>query len=123
MKRGAFHWDSFELAGNNLRYLPSKGAIKDYPKYMKESSVTLSDETVVEIVNELLENKIFELKSTYKCTSSCTSMLEIEISIKNKKKIIHCEDFVRDCPKFLTELENKFITLHGKNLKRILLPG
>lgn len=124
LARGAFHYDSFQLIGNELTYFPSKeGSVDEYPEYQKTSKVILSDSIVESLTNEIVENKIMQLNSHYDCETSCTSALEMTIKINNIEKKISCEDYKAGCPEVLTNLENKLIALHGKNLKRIFLPG
>lgn len=124
LTRGAFHWDSFELKGNELTYIPSKsGYLKEYPEYQNKSMVRLSDSIVVTLVNDLINNGIFEMDSLYESMTTCDSMLEVELFLIDSKIKIKCNDYQRGCPEILTQLEDRLIKLHGKALKRIVLPG
>ena len=124
LRRGAFHWDSFELKGNELKYLPSKSEhLIDNPDYQKETSVKLSDSTAGSLSHELIRNSIFELDSLYAHPTTCNSLLEIELVLLHKSIKVRCVDYERGCPEILTNLEEKLIQLHGKGLKRIVLPG
>ncbi len=124
LSRGAFHYDSFQLIDNELTYTPSKeDSSNEYPEYQQMSKVILSDSIVTSLIKEIVENNIFELDSYYDNMTSCSSMLEVKIKINNIEKEISCKDFKRGCPEVLINLENKLIALHGKNLKRIFLPG
>ncbi|PKV51387.1 hypothetical protein ATE84_3472 [Aquimarina sp. MAR_2010_214] len=124
LSRGAFHWDSFQLIGNKLTYLPSKeNDFEGYPEYQKKSKVILSDSIVKSLIKEIVENDILQLDTYYDNMTSCGSMLEVVIKINTIEKKISCKDFEKGCPEILTNLEKKLIALHGKNLKRIFLPG
>lgn len=124
LSRGAFHWDSFTLIGNELSYIPTNEmTVEEYPEYQKKSKKILSDSIVRSLIKELMDNNIFEFQDVYDNETSDNSKLEIELIVKEKRKKIICNDFERGCPEVLKNLEKKIILLHGKNLKRIMLPG
>jgi hypothetical protein len=124
LKRGAFHYDAFKLKGNNLSFIPHKTEKHGkLGKYHQPSTTVLSNSAVIELINDLLANNIFEMNSEYENNTSCNSMLEIELKVKDRSIKITCHDYQRGCPKILTELENKLVKLHGKGLKRYILPG
>ncbi|GAA0872175.1 hypothetical protein GCM10009117_13220 [Gangjinia marincola] len=124
LTRGAFHWDSFELKGNELTYIPSKSDyLEDYPEYQNESMVRLSDGAVIALINDLMDNGIFEMDSLYENLTTCNSMIEVEFLFIDSKIKIKCSDYQKGCPEILTQLEDRLIKLHGKGLKRIVLPG
>lgn len=124
LSRGAFHYDYFQLTGNELKFIPSNSdSITEKTDYNKESKVILEENTALSIYNNLIENSVFEMNSVYESPTTCNSILEIELTIYDKKITILCKDFERGCPKFISSLEGKLIELHGKNLKRFILPG
>lgn len=122
--RGAFHYDTFELIGNELRYIPQGSEnFTKYPEYGEESVTVLSDSVVIELVNKLIENGIFEMDSLYENMTTCNSMLGVELSCGDTSVNITCIDYQRGCPEMLIQLEESIVELHGKGLKRIMLPG
>ncbi|TPN86980.1 hypothetical protein [Aquimarina algicola] len=124
LSRGAFHGDAFQLIGNELTHLTNKPEnIKINSEYDKNSTVILSDSIINSLVQEINEDHILELDTLYKSNFSCNSMLRVNIKIDTIEKTIFCEDYIRGCPDKLSDLETKLIRLHGKNLKRIYLPG
>jgi len=122
--RGAFHWDTLKLIGNELMYIPSNaGYLKDYPEYQIKSMTTLDNSLVVSLINNLIKNEIFKMDSLYDNMTSCDSKLEIELTVLAKTIKIKCNDYQNGCPEILTKLEELLVELHGKGLKRIILPG
>jgi hypothetical protein len=134
LSRGAFHYDRFELKGDELRYIPSENkALSDHPEYMEESVVMLEDSVVLGIINKLIDSNVFELDSVYPAVETdsaggmmeftCNSSLELKLTIRDKTVQIKCHDYQKGCPDVLTDLEKELIRLHGKNLVRRVLPG
>lgn len=134
LKRGAFQYNRFELKGTELSYIPSDTLrVCNFPEYNKESKVILEDGIVLNLVNNLIEQEIFALDSVYtniitdslgnKMEFTCTSSLELYLKAPQRSIKIHCYDYQRACPAMLYDLEKELVKLHGKNLKRIRLPG
>ena len=87
------------------------------------SRKTISKEKRNRWARYLIDNGIFDLSPVYANDASCNSELIVTFSFNGQTKKIICNDFKRGCPDFLQDIEEEMIRLHGKNLKRILLPG
>ncbi len=124
IERGAFHYDSFILKDTLLTYHPSSekfgGELK---KYNFNSEQVLSIETRNRLVRYIIENGFFDLKNNYTCEESCSSALVVTFNYNNRSKKIISDDFQINCPKLLRYIEKEIVRLHGKDLKRVDLPG
>lgn len=124
LERGAFHFDSFILTDTLLIYKPEKGIKFDRGNvYSKPLAIIISKKQKEELIRFLNIHNFWLLESSYKAKSSCTSGINISISLGSSYKKIISEDYKRDCPKVLFLLEQKLIELSGKDLKRSILPG
>ncbi|WP_107039141.1 hypothetical protein [Brumimicrobium mesophilum] len=80
LRRGAFHYDSFELSGNKLTFTPkeTKNTKVEFD-FEKKHKVILEDSIALSIFHRLNNNSIFDMDSLYESSTSCNSMLEVEI--------------------------------------------
>ncbi|MEW7277538.1 hypothetical protein ABW636_02965 [Aquimarina sp. 2201CG1-2-11] len=124
IERGAFHYDQFVLRDTILTFYPSSDHFEsnDY-KYIGISKKTISKEKRNNLVRYLVDNGILDLKPVYSNDASCNSELIVTFIFNGQTKKIICNDFKMNCPDLLQYLEEEMIRLHGKNLKRVLLPG
>ncbi len=122
IKRGAFHYDKFVLKDTVVTFYPSTETVED-DKYNTISSQNISIQQRDELINYILEESFFKLKSRYSNQTTDNSILEVTLKMDGQNKTIECDDFERGCPKILQYIEQQIITLHNKGLKRIYLPG
>ncbi|MCB0478506.1 MAG: hypothetical protein R2799_16175 [Crocinitomicaceae bacterium] len=126
IERGAFHYDTFIVDQEAVRFLPKEertGTNKADLKYYTASTTKISKEDFKELIDFVLINDFLRMENYYEDLSSCQSDLKISLTIGDKVKIIHCSDFQRGCPDLIYQIENKVIDLHGKQLQRKFLPG
>lgn len=125
IKRGAFHYDTFVLKDSVIYFQPNKEQMigKFSSAYTKASHKVISSATKKKLINHILQADFMKLEAKYPCKSSCTSMLEVSLTINGKTKTVQAEDYQRDCPKLLQWIEKEIIKLHGKDLYRSSLPG
>ncbi|WP_299674899.1 hypothetical protein [uncultured Tenacibaculum sp.] len=129
LERGAFHYDTFILKDTLLSFYPEKlsnnalGNESELAKYYQKSEQYISKTQLMNLIQKIETSNIWNLSENYSCESSCTSNLTVHIKYKEQQKTITCEDYKCDCPELLQYLENELIKLHGKDLKRIDLPG
>lgn len=129
LERGAFHYDTFILKDTLLTFYPEKlsnnalGNESELAKYYQKSEQYISKTQLMSLIQKIETSNIWKLNENYSCDLSCSSNLKITIQLGGKKKIISCDDYKCGCPEILQYLENELIILHGKDLKRIHLPG
>ncbi|WP_442267193.1 hypothetical protein ACSIGC_05735 [Tenacibaculum sp. ZS6-P6] len=129
LERGAFHYDTFILKDTLLTFYPEKlsnnalGNESELAKYYQKSEQYISKAQLMSLIQKIETSNIWKLNENYSCDRSCKSNLKITIQLGGKKKIISCDDYKCGCPEILQYLENELIILHGKDLKRIHLPG
>ncbi|WP_194851799.1 DUF6438 domain-containing protein [Nonlabens antarcticus] len=124
VKRGAFHYDTFELEDTIVKFIPKdSGMIEEFPQYTMPSETHISKEESNDFFEQIVEMGFFELKDNYKSKTTDNSMLEVSVAYNGKIKTVASEDFQRNCPEVLQFIENEMVRLHGKDLKRRLLPG
>ncbi len=124
IERGAFHYDKFVLADTTITFFPSLDGFKsEFDKYNRISKQRISKENRDKLIRHLIDNDIFDLNEVYPCSASCSSGLIVTLNINNRTKKIICDDFKLDCPALMQFIEQEILRLHGKNLKRIMLPG
>lgn len=124
LTRGAFHYDSFELSGNKLAFIPRETEnTKVEFDFEEKHEVILEDSIALSIFHRLIKNSIFDMDPLYESSTSCNSKLEVHILMYDQKIKVKCEDFERGCPEIISSLEDNLINLLGKDLKRFKLPG
>ena len=114
LKRGAFHYDSFIVQKNTITYLSNENDTIVSP---------INNSQYLNVLDTIIKGDFFRLKNNYSSKNSCTSMLSIELKIDDKTFFVHCDDYKRDCPAIVQQLEALIIKLHGKQLYRTQLPG
>lgn len=124
VERGAFHYDTFILKDSIINFYPQENnGVKNGNKYYSKSHKKISQLQLKNFIDHLKKSNLWYLKNNYQSNSSCSSMLKVTIEMNMKKKIIECEDFKNDCPDIIQYIESEIITMHGKQLKRVRLPG
>ncbi|WP_117885416.1 DUF6438 domain-containing protein [Aureibaculum luteum] len=124
VERGAFHYDTFVLKDTTITFHPQKemDSVEHQEYYTKsEKHISKADRDV--LVQKIIAADIWDLKDKYTPDESCTSMLTVTFSLNGKTKKIVSEDFDRGCPEIIKYIESELVRLHGKELKRIFLPG
>ncbi len=124
VKRGAFHYDQFILKDTLLTFHPNHEIkISDLTPYDKKSEKVIAASAKNDFIQSIIDRGFFDLKEYYPCMNSCSSRLTITLTVGNKTKKVIAEDYIRDCPQLLQDIEKEIIKLHGKDLIRIHLPG
>ena len=124
VERGAIHYDQFVLKDSVVTFIPTEsGMIEEFPQYTVSSKTNLSNEVVGELFQEIENQGFFKLNNEYGNNFTDNSMLRVTVESGDKKKTVFSEDFDRGCPEVLKFIENEIVRLHGKNLKRHILPG
>ncbi|MGD1843242.1 MAG: hypothetical protein ACFB0B_20470 [Thermonemataceae bacterium] len=122
LKRGAFHYDAFILEDTVLTFYPEK-ELDNGDKYYQKSVHSISKAERDQLIKKILAADIWQLKEQYTTERSCTSGTEVHFALDGKEKIVTCQDCGSSCPEILRFIENELVRLHGKDLKRIYLPG
>ncbi len=124
VKRGAFHDDRFVLEDSIIRFIPAaNGMLEEFPQYTVASETVLKSSEVTSFLKAIEDKGFFELETNYSSETTDNSMLSITVEYRDREKSVYSEDFERNCPEVLQFIENEIVRLHGKNLKRQLLPG
>ena len=124
LERGAFHYDKFVLEDTTITYYPSTGFIPvDHDKYRHVSTKAITPDERNTLIQYLVDQGIYDLLNFYPSYSTCSSELKVTFKLNGKVKQTTAEDFKRGCPKVLQFLEHQVVSLHGKGLERIMLPG
>lgn len=124
VERGAFHNDTFILKDTIVTFYPEEVIDSvEYQQYYKISDQSISKATRDKFIQQILDTDIWNLNEKYTPDGSCTSNLTVTINLNGKTKRIECDDFERGCPSIIKFIESEIVGLHGKNLKRIFLPG
>ncbi|MFS4469568.1 hypothetical protein [Maribacter sp. 2210JD10-5] len=123
VERGAFHNDCFELTPETITFYPNVNSEYSIAKYNQFSRKQLKPENMLSFFDKMESLGFWELNDDYKNESSCTSQLKVTLFVDGKSKTIRCDDFERDCPDIIQQIEKKVIEIEGNNLERIYLPG
>ena len=123
LERGAFHYDKFVLKNKTITYYPEKEGQGPETAYQEISSKKITTDERDRFINHLLNENIWKMNDSYPELSSCTSSLVIDLKLGKRHKHIIADDFERSCPDLLQFIEKELVRLHGKGLKRIILPG
>lgn len=123
VERSAFHYDSFILKDDTLRYIPQERSDHPNALYNRPTQRILDSAVTNNLIRKIVHDGFWQLDPTYKSSSSCTSPLKITLQVNEKSKTVICDDFVRDCPELIKYIDQKVVELEGNGLKRIYLPG
>ena len=124
IERGAFHYDKFILKDTLITFYPSSETLgKNNDEYNQISEQIISKQTRNKFIEKIIDGGLLKLNNSYSSNTSCNSHLTVTFKFNNQTKKIISEDFERECPELLKVIEQEIIRMHGKNLKRILLPG
>ena len=128
LTRGAFHYDSFVIEDKTLFYLPNVeeqllDEDTDSEKYMVKNETVLTEKQILHLTELISKRNFQSLKKKYKCLSSCSSGLQLSVKYGNLDRLVKCDDYIRDCPKILYEIEKLLIKWDGQNRIRVSLPG
>ena len=123
VQRGAFHYDSFLMIVDEIRYIPDSTSKHKETQYNRHSETKLERDMAKDFFAEIENRGFWELKNRYRIKSSCTSELIVTLQVNGKSKTVICDDFERDCPNLIKYIDKKVVELEGNNLKRIYLPG
>lgn len=121
--RGAFHYDRFEVTPTRLTYFPEENAQHPLKKYNLRSEVSLDQGETLKFVKQLENQGFWTLKNRYKTSGSCSSTLKVTLSMDGKTKTVICDDFERDCPALIKDIDKKVVEWERNDLKRVYLPG
>lgn len=123
VERGAFHYDSFVLDSAIIKFVPSKDGYTGKPsQYLVPSETKISSKSSKVFFKEIMDKGFFDLNDRYTSGTTDNSSLIITVEYEEQKKRVESEDFLRNCPPVMKFIENKMVKLHGKNLKRQILP-
>jgi len=124
LERGVFHNDKFVLSDTIITYYPSSEKNNEkFDKYYQISEQKISKEARDQFIKHIVDHGFFNLKDAYTSSTTCNSHITVTLKLNNQLKKITSEDFQRSCPDLLKYIEKKIIRMHGKDLKRIFLPG
>jgi hypothetical protein len=124
VRRGAFHNDKFVVQDSMVKFVPlDSGFIEEFPQYTVPSERVVSKGQLEVLFKQIQDQGFFDLDSKYTSGSTVNSMLEVTVENGGKKKTVLSEDFENGCPAVLRFIEDEVVRLHGKNLKRVLLPS
>ena len=123
IERGAFHYDSFLLEGDTLRYIPQENSAHPNRLYNEATSRFIDSAVTNGFFNKIVSDGFWELKKAYKSGTSCTSQLRVTLKTDDRTKTVTCDDFERDCPELIKYIDKKVVALEGNGLVRIYLPG
>lgn len=124
VERGAFHYDKFVLKDMSITFYPSQPNMgEDYKMYCDTSVRQITKVQRDIFAKKIIDGGVLSMKDEYRNHSSCDSHMTITIKYSGKVKKIVCEDYIRGCPGLLQFIEAEIVRLHGKGLKRVVLPG
>lgn len=123
IERGAFHYDKFVLKDTVITFLPAKTSMPNHPEYNDTIVTKISKKIRNAFIDSIMSQGIMKMDTLYENNTSCNSHLTIHIINGNTTKKITSYDFKRGCPPLLQFIENEIVRLHGKGLKRVVLPG
>lgn len=122
VSRGAFSYDSFTLRDDSLQYNITDAGIK-YGNENKPGETNLNSSEVLGLAKYIVDNDFFSLEEEYKTETTDKSSLTVEVEIDGVKKQVFCEDFERECPPLLNDINQKIQELYDKELLPTQLPG
>lgn len=123
VKRGAFHYDRFDISKNKVQYTPDTSDEKNIDKYNKYSETFLDTLSTLGFFKKIEADGFWNLKPLYETKLSCGSKLTITLSHNKKTKTVICEDYIEGCPEVIKYIDKKVVEMEGNSLKRIYLPG
>jgi hypothetical protein len=124
VRRGSFHNDKFVVQDSIIKFMPlDSGFIEEFPQYTIPSQTVVSKEQLENLFKQIQDQGFFDLNARYTSSTTINSMLEVTVETASEKKTVLSEDFENGCPEVLRFIEQEVVRLHGKNLKRQLLPS
>ena len=120
VKRGAFHFDSFEVTKNKIRYSPTTSSKIEHHNYKETFLDTLS---TLGFFKKVEAGGFWNLSEKYSSTSSCKSELKVTLTINKRSKTVICEDYENNCPELIKYIDKKVVELEGNRLDRVFVPG
>lgn len=123
VKRGAFHYDRFDITKNKIRYTPDSSSSKEIDTYNSHSETYLDSLPTIGFFKKIEADGFWNLKDRYRSESTCASQLIITLTVNEKSKTVICDNFERDCPDLIKYIDRKVVELQGNDLKRIYPPG